>query len=174
MSKIKILKNYINDFFIIFDRILKDYEPCTLKGLFNDNLEYKSHEGRMQISLGEVNTIKVSKQEKNRKINETIKFEYDEIITTEKITTNNNKEEIIRTYSENELISLDSFLRIIKDDQNEVMIKIHIDKDKVLVNSRDITPLYKNYRNDIEAKYLSLIPLRPSKSNIITAALPSL
>ena len=156
MTKTKMLKKYINIYNIIFDRILNNYKLNRTASLFHDYLEYKSSEGTIQISLENDYSIKVLKKENDKKNVELITFEYDEIVSKEKVRNGNIKEDITRTYQENKLVSLDSLLTLKATTEDETIIKIHIDKDKVLVNERDITPLYKNYHNDLEKKYTSL------------------
>lgn len=171
MTKAKILKTLIKNYNYIFERILKGYELTIGSFLFHnyfyDYLEYKNNNGSIRISLEDNNTIKVLKKENNKQIVETITFEYDEIISREKVRNTNIKEEVIRTYQDNKLCSLDSFLTIKQEDKNETIIKIHIEENKVFVNDRDISPLYLSYKNDIEKKYASL------KNNYATSKNPN-
>lgn len=58
------------------------------------------------------------------------------------------KEDIIKKYINDELVSLKSFINI-----NQEKIIIYLEKDKVEINNRDVSIFYKNNKNNIEEKY---------------------
>ena len=153
MSKIKDLKNYIKTYTMIFDRVTKNYKLNAPVSFLYNYLDYKSKDGEMKIDFVKPNIIKILKKEKDKKVVETIKLNHNDIIASERIRVGNIKENIIRRYTEDELISLESRLTLNSGQDNETIIKIRIDKENVYVNDRDVSKLFLNDKNGIEERY---------------------
>lgn len=153
MSKISNLKNYIKSYRMIFDRITKGYTLHNATSFICNYLSFKSPAGEVKIDQVKPNVIKVLKKESDTKTAETINFKYDEIVSIERIRVNNTKEDVIRRYSETDLNVLDSKITLNSDQFNETVINISIDKEKVIVNGRDVTLLFDPKVESIEERY---------------------
>ena len=156
MSKIKNLKNYLKSYSFIFDRITNGYKLNAPASFLYNYLDLKGKDGAIKIDLVGPNVIKVLKKEQDKRIVETVNFKYDEIVSSERIKYGSTKENILRKYSTTELLSLESTITLRSGQSDETKIRIRIEKDKVYVNDRDVTPLYAHDNQSIEERYASL------------------
>lgn len=153
MSKTKRLKNYIKSYNYIFERIIKNYKLNNTASFLYDYLDYKGENGSIRIALVNNSTIKVLKQDKERRIVEIITIGEDGVITaTERIRSEKQKEDVTRTYKDDELVSLSSTITFNSYSPAET-IRISLTKDKVLINDRDVSLLYSTDNKGIEERY---------------------
>lgn len=152
MSKIKELKNHIKNHLEIFDRIVGNYKLNNPSSFLHEYLDYKSDNGTLRIVLVSNRMIKVMKQEGDTQSVEIVKLIGEEPTTTERIRKGSYRENIKRKYRKNRLISLSSTITF-DCDRPENRVEIYLEEDKVEINQRDVSLLYKGDKNTIEGRY---------------------
>ena len=152
MSKIKELKNHIKNHLEIFDRIVGNYKLNNPSSFLHEYLDYKSDNGTLRIVLVSNRMVKVMKQEGDTQSVEIVKLIGEEPTTTERIRRGSYRENIKRTYRNHKLKSLSSTITF-DCDRPENRVEIYLEEDKVEINQRDVSLLYKGDKNSIEGRY---------------------
>lgn len=152
MSKLKELKNHIKNHLEIFDRIVGNYKLNNPSSFLHEYLDYKSDNGTLRIVLVSNRMVKVMKQEGDTQSVEIVKLIGEEPTTTERIRRGSYRENIKRKYRKNRLISLSSTITF-DCDRPENRVEIYLEEDKVEINQRDVSLLYKGDKNSIEGRY---------------------